>query len=154
MKFITIEADKQKLDLLDVPQTNPYEATSLIGLPSMRTDTGHLQFEDRTRVLRPFCIIVYEYGLVEKHHRFFFALGRNLYQGNALLYRYDDEGETKTCTEEDLELIRPHLRWLIGRDWVEAAILNGQVSRPEQSVTTLNKDGSVAQKTVTWRWEP
>jgi hypothetical protein len=82
-------------------------------------------------------IVVYEYGLLEEFDGPYFALGRSLYAGEAVLYRFDGHGVTV-----DIGDYRPKPLWLKTREDVELAIAAGMVDRP---VTAVNG-------AVVWQW--
>lgn len=84
-------------------------------------------------------IFVYEYGLMEGDGPYFELLGV-LYSGDAVLYRFDDAGETVDMPEKEDSLIKP--RWFANKEEVELGIAAGVVERP---VNTVNG-------AVIWRW--
>jgi hypothetical protein len=67
----------------------------------------------------------------------YFVLVGQLYSGDAVLYAYDEAGETIDMPEADIEPL-----WIPNKAAVEFAIGAGLVARPQSSV------GGV----VTWRW--
>jgi hypothetical protein len=144
MNFITIQPDKAEIKLLRVENQSPYDVCHIVGLDKMRTDSGTLRFIDPMRKVHSVAFIVYEFGLLERDKRHFFAIGKNLYQGNSIAYAFDEGGETISCTQQLVDLIRPHLRFIIERDWVEAAIQQGLIERPTQSVNGVK----------IWEWTP
>lgn len=82
-------------------------------------------------------IIVYEWGLREGDGPYF-ALGGQLYAGDAVLYGYDEAGETIDMPAD----IAAPLLWLADKSAVESAIRFGLVDRPQVSVNGV----------VEWRW--
>lgn len=76
-------------------------------------------------------IIVYEYGLVEGNGPYFELMGV-LYSGHAILFGFDEGGETIDMPEKEDFLITP--LWLADKGEVELAIAAGLVQRPETRV--------------------
>lgn len=83
-------------------------------------------------------IIVYEYGLLEGSGPYFALMGQ-LYSGDAVLYGYDEAGETIDMPDIP-QLFAPE--WLADKIEVELAIMAGIVERP---VSTVNG-------AVFWQW--
>ena len=82
-------------------------------------------------------IIVYEYGLLEGEGPYF-ALGGQLFAGEAVLYAYDEAGET--IDFPDVQLVPP--LWLATKADVEAAIKDRTVQRPYSAVN----------REIIWQW--
>ena len=80
-------------------------------------------------------IVVYEFGLFEQEQAYF-AINGLLYAGNAVLYGFDDSGETV-----DLPAL-PQVFFMPNAKAVERSIDLGLVRRPIISVNDV----------VTWRW--
>lgn len=133
MKFLTIKVAEKKIDFFEGKE--PYECLqAAIGLDRMKTDHG---------TLAPgLGIIVYELGLLEPEHQHFFAVGKQLFEGNALVYRYNQMGETEDVRNADLIVLRTHTTFIEGRETVEQLIQIGDVDRPQSSV-----NGEVL-----WKW--
>ena len=92
---------------------------------------------DHSMVTRQIGIVVYEYGLyVPPDQQHYFALGRRLYAGNALLYGCDQAGETIDLTA------CPEPTFFKSAADVEAAISTGKIERP---IVALNDE-------VIWKW--
>jgi hypothetical protein len=81
-------------------------------------------------------IIVWEYGLLEGDGPYF-VLDQQLYAGEAILYGYDEAGETV-----DMPTLADPPLWLADKTEVELAILAGLVERPESRVNGA----------LIWRW--
>jgi hypothetical protein len=81
-------------------------------------------------------IIVYESGLMEGDGPYF-SINHKLYSGNAVLFRFDDHGETV-----DMGDWKPEVLWLPTKTQVEMAINCGAVARPVAAVNGV----------VHWRW--
>jgi hypothetical protein len=83
-------------------------------------------------------IVVWEYGLVDGEGPYF-VLNRQLYAGDAVLYGFNEAGETIDMLDPDGR-INP--LWLANKHEVELAIMAGVVERPQTSVNGA----------VLWRW--
>lgn len=82
-------------------------------------------------------ITVYQFGLfVSPAKQRYFAIARQLFAGNAVLYGFDERGESV-----DL-LMLPQVYFLPGAAAVERSIALGLIQRPQMSV-----NGE-----VTWEW--
>lgn len=79
-------------------------------------------------------VVVYEYGLfVPPDQQRYFAINNKLYAGKALLYAFDNQGET-------IDLKRPPDVVFFGSvRAIEMAIEAGQIERP-------------ASQTLNWQW--
>ncbi len=82
-------------------------------------------------------IVVSEFGLYEPTDKqSYFAIGAQLYAGNAVMYAFDAHGKS-------IDLITyPPPRWFSSADAVEDAIQRRTVARPEVSMNGK----------VLWRW--
>lgn len=92
-------------------------------------------------------IIVYEWGLVKGNPAEYFALEGRLYNGNAVLFKADLEGETTDLPEglaAHMQSECTHLSWFANPQEVEMAINDGRVTRPQSSINGQ----------VTWEWRP
>lgn len=90
-------------------------------------------------------IIVYEYGLLEGDESNYFAFNQRLYNGNAVLFAADEEGETtdlSTNLIQHLNIGCPMLLWFNNIFEVEDAIAKNKVIRPQSSING----------TVFWSW--
>ena len=127
MKFVTIDAYKAKVETVEA--ASPQEAYAHVGLNPGSVDHG---------VVHPgVAIVVYEYFLfVPVDEQRWFAVGRQLFGGTAVLYGFDESGETV-----DLKEPPPVLFF---RDYVEVerAIQNGVIDRPRMAVNNQ----------VLWQW--
>lgn len=92
------------------------------GLNPMGVDHGTVQFG--------LGIVLYEFGLLEPMNHYF-ILNRTLYAGNAVLYAYDEHGETIDAPE-DLRGFK--IKFLHGIDAVETALQCGEVNRPYTAI--------------------
>jgi hypothetical protein len=85
-------------------------------------------------------IVTYEFGLREPPEQHaFFAIGRSLYAGNAVLYSYDELGDTVDLNVSPLQI---PFRWYKDVDEIEAAIAREEIVRPHVAVN--NK--------LLWEW--
>lgn len=89
-------------------------------------------------VVRGLGVVVYEFGLfVPAQDQHYFGLGGRLWAGNAVLYAYDEGGETI-----DLPKIDHPIVWYNDVADVELSIINGGVVRP----------GMFVNGKMIWRW--
>lgn len=83
-------------------------------------------------------LIVYEFGLfVDPDAQRFFAVGMQLYAGNAVIFQTNDAGDTVDLSEP-----LPLIRFFPTAKDVEQAISAGQIRRPQTAVNGQ----------VTWQW--
>lgn len=79
-------------------------------------------------------IVVYEFGLyTDPDTARYFGFNGRLYSGNAVLYAYDQIGNTIDTPEEPLP-IGLYPRWFDGRIEIEEHIAAGLLQRPEARV--------------------
>lgn len=83
-------------------------------------------------------VFVYEYGLLDGDGPYF-ALGGQLYSGDAILYAFDEAGETIDMPQGFMQL-KP--LWLDTKADVELAITAGVIERPQAAINGV----------VTWQW--
>lgn len=85
-RYMLVDADKRTTD--DTRYFEDYKAALLaVGLKPMEVDFGN--------VTARHSVIVYEYGLKQPiSETKYFAIGRQLFAGNAVLFFSDDMGET------------------------------------------------------------
>jgi len=124
------------------PRTRQYDVVvadelplSLVGLTNSETDHG--------AVAPRLMIVVYEYSLfVPPEKQSYFAIGRQLFGGVAVLYRVDKDGETIDFTWP----IAPKVRWFADRAAVEREIEARLLDRPVMSISSGNE------VRVFWQW--
>jgi hypothetical protein len=89
-------------------------------------------------------IIVYEFSLKQPpHEQHFFRIGHNLYAGNAVLYSYNEMGETVDLHIRSGSLSnRLRFKFYQSIDEIESDIATGELNRPQMSV-----NGEVL-----WQW--
>ena len=127
MRFILIDPARRAVERVeadDVHKASPKLSTSNVGHGSVAPGIG---------------IIVYQYGLLEGAGPYF-ALDRQLYAGDAILYGVDQAGETIDMPPR-LPIAAP--LWLDTKEDVERAIRKGLVDRPQTAVNGA----------VLWQWE-
>src|SRR5262245_55681990 len=117
MLFTFINPAKQRVHIEDLPDID--RALELAGLDGLPTDHGVIS--------SGLAIIVYEYSLfvpVEKQH--YFGINRRLYGGKALVYAFDERGET-------ISLIHPipPVTFMPSQRAVERNIALGLIVRPQ-----------------------
>ena len=94
---------------------------------------------DHGMITRSIGYVVFEFGLFappEEQH--YFAMGRQLIAGSAVLYGVNAWGESVNLHRSTI----PDIRWFLGVNDVEAAIVSGEIIRPQ---TAVNGE-------VTWQW--
>ena len=127
MRYATIDPEKQRVRVIEAETLDAAMVSAGLG------DVGH----DHGLVGNHIGIFVYEYGLYEPPERqHYFAIGRKLFAGKALLYRYGIRGETINLTE------CPEPQFFASVAAIEAAIAAGKIDRPETSINGK----------VTWQW--
>lgn len=88
-------------------------------------------------------IVVFEFGLFAPAHRqSYFAIGGQLYGGNAVLYAYDELGVSIDFKRDDWADVLNAILWFDSAADVEAAIAMTVVQRPQIAV-----NGEVG-----WQW--
>lgn len=94
-----------------------------------------------------YSIMVYEYGLMKPKTKSYFSILKQLYNGTAIVFRANDEGET---IDVPLSLAAhwatgecPDFQWLSTADEAEKAIEDGKIIRPQSSI-----NGEVL-----WQWK-
>jgi hypothetical protein len=127
MKFVVIDPRKISVEQIDAPEL--HEALNLAGLTPHEIDHGV--------VTHGIGIVVYEFGLfVPPTEQRYFAVGKGLYAGTAVLYGYDERGETVDLA------IWPPPRFFGSIDAIEQAIAADEIVRPRIAIDS----------TVTWEW--
>lgn len=133
MRFVLIDPAARSWQMADHPTLD--EALRAVGLKPGQVDFGSLGMG--------ISIVVDEFGLfADPAKTSYFALGRGLYAGNAVIFAASPhDGET---IDVPLELMDggPTPRWLTA-EGVEAAIQAGKIRRPQH---TINNGPP------TWQW--
>src|SRR5262252_9939743 len=115
MRYVVIDPEKQT--------TRAIEASGF----DVALDVARLGSVGRDHAVAApgIAIVVFEFGLymspTEQHY---FALGRRLYAGTALLYAFDEGGNTVDLTRN------PVPRFFKSPAEIEAAISSGEIERP------------------------
>jgi hypothetical protein len=124
MKFATIEPAYTRWEIVDAEQpTDLYERLGLL-----KVDHGVVAPPDYRHHPIGIAIIVDEFSLFKMPtEQRYFAIGRRLYAGNAVLYGYDSAGETHDLPH----MPAPMFMTLLG---IEEAIASGQIDRPSMFV--------------------
>lgn len=98
---------------------------------------------DHGPVTRNVAICVAEDGLLEaKPGAAYFALARQLYAGSAVLYGFNERGETVDFVPDTR--LMDSLRFYRTAAEADAAIRRGEIARPRQTVNGM----------VLWEWTP
>ncbi len=131
-RFAIVRPRAKKIDPLIC--TDYKSAVIVAGL-----EVGALDFGTVTRLHNggSLSIIVYEYGLMRGDSGAYFSLCKNLYNGNAVLFQTDLEGETVDISQATIghwNLGCPELNWLGTVPEVEKAIAAGLCFRPQNSI--------------------
>lgn len=133
MKFILIDANKQMVSLIEADELNA--ALEQAGLSKGEVDFGTVSTD--------LGIVVHEFGMREPvDKRRYFTIQRYMYAGNAVLFAFDQIGDTITANEKQLHYILSHIKFLGGHENAERAIAAGVVDRPQIAV-----NGEVM-----WQW--
>ena len=98
---------------------------------------------DHGQLMPGFHIIVNGFGLVgDGEDTGYFSLGRQLFNGAAVVYATDEAGETIDTDQEQLDLIKAVAHFYGSTGEVEAAIASYRLQRPQMSINGK----------VVWRW--
>jgi hypothetical protein len=89
-------------------------------------------------------IVVYEYGLMRGKPNEYFALGQSLFNGNAIIFQTDEEGENADINQNSIDIIQRNLKFYCDPQSAEIDILLGNIIRPESSINGQ----------VFWSWKP
>ena len=137
--FLLIDPTNHTLHRLE---TEDYKSAVLaVGLDPKELDHGIIA---RSKVTgNGLGIWVYEWGLMEPKTDHYFSFERQLYNGPAVVYSFDAEGNTTNISQGLLDHIKDyHLTWLDSAQEAEALIQAGKVNRPQ---TAINGE-------VVWEW--
>lgn len=134
MKYGRIDAAAHKLDIIESDLFD--SAERMCGLDPGKTDHGTIGHHPDVGGIG---IVVAEFGLfVPPLNQYYFALDARLFAGNAMLYCYDEAGDTVDF--DDTGLVTP--RWFASGMEVARAITKGELIRPQLSVNGV----------VVWEW--
>jgi hypothetical protein len=125
MQFEIIRPATRETEVVQCEHLN--EAMVMAGLVGVDFGTVH----------RGLGIVVYEFSLfVPAAEQHYFVLGGRLYGGNAVLYSYDEAGETVDLKTAVIPF------WMDNVAHVERAIADGACVRPQMAVN----------RNVIWQW--
>jgi hypothetical protein len=132
MRFGAIDPRTTQVEFVDAADLD--EAKKIVGLDPLRIDHGVLWRDFRTGGT---AIVVYEFGFYLPRDRArYFAIGRSLFVGSAVVYAFDATGETVDLRE------LPAVFFFRDADEVERAIGTGQIVRPMMAINDQ----------IVWRW--
>jgi len=111
---------------------NHQPACDKLGLPSGELDHGIVGQTHDYNV----CIFVYEYGLVRPQHpNGWWSLNGQLFNGPAVLYAANNEGETidipQVLRNGSPSHLEQHIIWIGDKEHVERLIQMGEINRPQ-----------------------
>ena len=122
MRYIIINPKAETVKIVDCESLD--KATHEAGLEPLRVDHG--------TIAQGLSAVVYEYSLFESEH--YFAIGGQLFGGNAVLYGYNQEGKTIDITFSQLNKVERWILFYHGPEQIEAAIADNTVVRPKVKV--------------------
>lgn len=142
--FAIIEPKLRRIQTGDFPDYKAAVVDAGLSLGELDFDTIARWKDGRT-----LSIIVYEYGLIKgkSNPEGYFSFDGRLFNGNAVIFMADEEGETIDLNPnlaKHLESNCTHFKWFANSTEVEAAIIDGQVHRPQSAVNDE----------VFWEWKP
>lgn len=79
-------------------------------------------------------IVVYEFGLFEPYKHRHFSIGAQLFAGRAVIYAFDESGETVSIPETDARITSATVVFMQRISEIEAAIREGRIDRPAMRV--------------------
>jgi hypothetical protein len=127
MQFAVVNASKQTVEIVDCPDIR--NAMALVDLDDKNVDHGAIG--------SGLGIVVYEFGMfTPPEHQSYFAIGRAMFAGNAVLYSFNRGGETVSLTT------LPPIVFLPTAKAAERNIELGLIERPYLAVNDV----------ITWRW--
>lgn len=121
MKFGCIYTARKIFEVKDFDTL--HEAQKDVGLLPHEVDHGILS--------DTLGIVVGEFSLFDER-KHFFALGRKLLAGSAVIYQFDDEGRTVDFTLD--EFVTKKLKWYEDQHGAEIGILGFDIDRPTMSI--------------------
>lgn len=120
MRYAVVNAENETVSLVDHNDLD--EVKKSAGLEPLGVDHG--------TVKTGLGIILYEFGLLEPNEHYF-ILNRTLYAGNAVLYAFNEHGETVSVPRSVLAF---EIKFLHSINAVEAALKKGEADRPYTSI--------------------
>lgn len=132
MRFIIVDAHK-----CEIREANASDLTDTY--PEAGLERGSV---DHGTIRRGFSIVVKDYGLFDDPDKVpYFALAGALYSGNAVIFAYDQAGETVDIDWKTGELAN-FIQWFSSRTEIERAIAAKTVVRPTAAINGV----------VHWTW--
>lgn len=141
MKYAIIKPSERKIEVEDFDHYR--DALKAAGLDGIGLDFGTVARWPDESTLN---IMVYEFGLLEPKDPTYFIFNKQLFNGNAVVYKADAEGETVDFNPnlvKHLESECPDFLWLESAQEAESAIAAGRARRPQSSINGV----------VTWEWK-
>jgi hypothetical protein len=126
MRFVLVDAEQRTVRLVEAD--DPQQIYPLVGLDALHVD--HATVARSAELGLGIAIAVFEHGLfMPPAATFYFSIGRTMYAGNAVLYAFDEAGETINMprTPPPVMFYRSHRE-------VEAAIARGEIDRPQSMI--------------------
>lgn len=120
-----VNTTTKSITAFDSKLPNLADAFSVAGLDRLSVDHGS--------IAPGYMIIVYEFGLLRGPSDAYFRLGRQLSNGNAILYHIDDFGETIDFPQRVINHWAdgcPDVEFFPNLSAIETAIAAGRVDRP------------------------
>jgi hypothetical protein len=137
MKFVIIKPAERTVE--DVEAAEPHDVFERVGLERLRTDSGIIGRPSEKHA--GVGIFVFEFGMfIDPAEQHYFAFGSKLFAGNAVLYGFDEAGETIDVLPA--KNIRSIITWFSDCHAVEHAIRTGQITRPQLVVNGVKE----------WQW--
>lgn len=128
--YVLVNTNARTIELKDFADYR--DALKAIGLESGMVDFGSLgAFHDLT-----IHIMVYEYGLIRPIQTTYFRVAKQLFNGNAIIFASNPEGETVNFPSNIAEHWKscPEFEWLNSSEEAEEAITSGRATRPQQTI--------------------
>lgn len=126
-KYIIIEPQKKALRLFAAEKFE--DALIEAKLKSSELDFGY--------VVHGYQIAVFEYGLMHGKVDEYFRLGQQLFNGNAVMFRCDEHGETIDASQAIVDHMNancPDVEFFLNESAVEKAITERRLVRPQSSI--------------------
>lgn len=138
-KFACINPDKREIFIFEA--SNYKEALERVGLEQGKIDFGNVGHTHSGS----FSIMVYEFGLINPKQKTYFRLGKQLFNGSAVIFKANLEGETVDFPEQIVDHWKsgcPEFEFFKDISSVEKAISSNRVIRPQ---TRINNE-------IVWEW--
>lgn len=133
MRYVIVKAQEYSVHLHELETFQ--EAVTAAGLNNGETDHGIVWRDPEGRGI---AIVVHEFSLyVPPEEAHYFSMAGHLYSGNAVVYAFDQAGDTVDMPEQP-----PPVTFYKSHKEVEAAIQRGSLTRPYMAVNDE----------VLWEW--